>query len=139
MSENFRTLYCQKKGLKFWALKQTVIIIIICTLLLLHSCNIVLLKASNTIMAEETSKTESMDTGSGIEPSEVYESSVDTVTAVTEDRKRKGPKLRRYPLKRQNSLPNIRQLGKVKKAMSFSDMLLVTFRDNSFVRELFPF
>ena len=60
-------------------------------------------------MAEETSKTESMDTGAGIEPNEVYEPSVDSVTAVTEDRKRKGPKLRGNHLKRQNSLPNIRR------------------------------
>ena len=70
-------------------------------------------------MAEETSETETMDTGAGIESSEVYEPSVASVTAVIEDRKRKGPKLRGNPLKRQNSLPNIRQLGEVKKAMSF--------------------
>ena len=66
-------------------------------------------------MAEETSKTESMDTGAGIELSVVHEPSVDSVAAVTEDRKRKGPKLRGNPLKRQNSLPNIRLLGEVKK------------------------
>ena len=125
-----------EKGFEILGSEKTVIII--CTLLLLHCCNIVFLKASNTIMAEETSKTESMNTGAGIEPNEVYEPSVESVTAVTEDRKRKGPKLRGNPLKRQNSLPNIRQLGEVKKAMSFSDMLLVTFRDNSFVKGVVP-
>lgn len=104
----------------------------------LHFSVIALFKAYIIIMAEENSKTESMDTGAGTELGEANEANVASVPDVIEDRKRKGPKLRGNPLKRQNSLPNIRQLGEVKKAMSFSDMLLVTFRDNSFVKGVVP-
>ena len=89
---------------------------------------------TGNVHAEPVAEPVVMDWGSGDTGS--------VTSGGNDDHKRKGPKLRVNPMKRQNSAPNISEImssgEEKKKPKTFTDLLLWSFRDKTFVKGVVP-